>query len=31
VDLPPDLGVEEAVRRYEASSDVKDAGPNFSI
>src|SRR5215211_4160003 len=31
VDLPEDLGVEEAVRRYEASPDVEYAEPNFLL
>ncbi len=31
VDLPRDLPVQEAVRRYEASTDVEYAEPNFLI
>src|SRR5215210_3386792 len=31
VDLPPDLGVGEAIRRYEASPDVEYAEPNFKV
>ena len=31
LDLPPELGVGEAVRRYEASPDVEYAEPNFRI
>ncbi len=31
VDLPPDLGVGEAVRRYESSPDIEYAEPNFKI
>src|SRR5215210_3878140 len=31
VDLPRDLGVGEAVQRYEASPDVEYAEPNFKI
>jgi thermitase len=31
VDLPRDLPVQEAVRRYEASADVEYAEPNFLI
>src|SRR5215217_547074 len=31
VDLPRDVGVREAVQRYEASSDVEYAEPNFKI
>jgi hypothetical protein len=31
LDLPPDLGVGEAVRRYEASPDIEYAEPNFKI
>jgi thermitase len=31
VDLPEDLGVEEAVRRYEASPDVEYAEPDFLL
>jgi thermitase len=31
VDLPRDLGVREAVQRYEASPDVEYAEPNFKV